>query len=413
MFQKRMMLLALVLMLALSACGRDREEESAAQSDAATTSEESVPEESAPEESVPEESGPEESTPEESAAETESANESVAESAPADDDESGAEETAAMPQGVLTVNDPADVLDSYRAAGTLISKSTFADGSVGEETMNFTVEYTGAENAYGGNRRSSIVSTLADGTTDLIELYEVDDAMATRFEDEWVSYGRDSLEATMMSARDLAIVPDAIDPAANGINYVGVEEINGMAAHHYVMTDALAFSTMIEDPLPEGQFEEFTYDVWIAVDGAYVVRFELVADISGATTTDDQLNEVTADQHYSWAYELTDINSAISIAWPEDAPQPGVVVMSGFEEGAFPIPDGGELTSAFPGFIEIGTSLTVDEAIDFYSTALQDLGWSFEGDFGFYTATKGDQSITLSASASEDGSGTNVMVFSN
>jgi hypothetical protein len=79
------------------------------------------------------------------------------------------------------------------------------------------------------------------------------------------------------------------------------------------------------------------------------------------------------------------------------------VTVPGFAENEFPVPVGAEKRINVFGQTEITTDLSEDEVFDFYAQTLSELGWSIEGNFGLYEATKDDLSFNMTTMTTDQG----------
>ena len=141
---------------------------------------------------------------------------------------------------------------------------------------------------------------------------------------------------------------------------VGEETVNGVKAKHYKYDESATGMKM---------FTKLTGDVWVAVDGEYVVKDEaqwegtLFGLLGGGSTTDVGTG--------SWTSEVTDINQPFEITPPQ-----------GCENAAESLPamaDATELTS-FGAMTTYKTSAKLAEVVKFYKDEMVKAGWKEEGD---------------------------------
>jgi hypothetical protein len=76
----------------------------------------------------------------------------------------------------------------------------------------------------------------------------------------------------------------------------------------------------------------------------------------------------------------------------------------------FPLPEGATATPLL-GMVEIRTPQPEADVAAFYRERLAELGWSFAGELGFYTASKEGEVINLTILADEVSGDTQVRVF--
>jgi hypothetical protein len=82
----------------------------------------------------------------------------------------------------------------------------------------------------------------------------------------------------------------------------------------------------------------------------------------------------------------------------------------GFVPNTFPLPEGARVTPRL-GMVEIRTDASDADTTAFYRTQLEALGWSFDGELGFYSAEKEGRRIRLTILPDELTGETVVRVF--
>jgi hypothetical protein len=82
----------------------------------------------------------------------------------------------------------------------------------------------------------------------------------------------------------------------------------------------------------------------------------------------------------------------------------------GFVPNTFPLPDATQVIPRL-GMLEIRTAESDSDVAAFYRARLSDLGWTFEGELGFYSAGKDGQQISLTILPDEVSGETVVRVF--
>jgi hypothetical protein len=184
-----------------------------------------------------------------------------------------------------------------------------------------------------------------------------------------------------------------------GANEAGAETVNNVETNHYTFDESAQGMSEIVDS---------TGELWVAVDGGYLVRYRLT------TTANADYFDVGIEGTLTWDYELTDVNQPLVIEIPEDCPPPllDVAVM----------PDAADVFQ-MPGSTSFTTASSVQEVAAFYEEQVAALGGQtansplitesstpFIGTsaMALYGFTLGDQSIMLIASS--DGSETNVQI---
>jgi hypothetical protein len=145
-------------------------------------------------------------------------------------------------------------------------------------------------------------------------------------------------------------------------------------------------------------------------DAGYVVKYLLQASLKDAQILDDNGNPVQVQQEVSASYLLSDLDSVAEIEWPADAQPPNTVTVPGFVPNTFPLPEGAKVTPRL-GMLELRTSEPDSDVATFYRTRLSELGWTFAGEQGFYSAEKEGQRISLTILPDEVSGETVVHVF--
>lgn len=291
---------------------------------------------------------------------------------------------------------PSAVLNGFRTRGDLSLATTFEDGTTEEETLTLEGAYTGADNAFGFNRFFLLQATRAEaGEPQVVAIYEVDNRVAAFFENTWRTADRSEAILSMAENpfdRPLEELRQALAEAEN----VGAETINDAETVHYRTSDPDIFLRVSGLERAEGQeIGSAQVDVWLATQNDFVIKYSIAATVNNVVDLDETGNQIRADQRIDWNFELYDMETDITIEIPEEAPEPGAVGVPGFGEGEFPLPVGAEVKINLFGQMEIITHLSEEEAADFYEKALAQLGWTLEGEFGLYEATKNNLHFNL------------------
>ncbi|MBI3959916.1 MAG: hypothetical protein HY328_13980 [Chloroflexi bacterium] len=301
---------------------------------------------------------------------------------------------------------PDAVLNSYRTRGQFLITTTRQDATTAVQEMALEGAFVRTDSAYGSDE-SFLMTIKEDESVESVAIYKIGEWVSARSqEDEWITVGRDNAGLfTAMSDLFTGFVDQFVleqDDAQN----LGEESVGGQPATHYRIDDIDIFQRMAQ-MVPDSQevIESVTMDVWVAKEGNYILKYSIQSEVSNVKETDASGAEVTVIQTVNWSYEIHDVNGDITIELPADAPQPGVVVIPGFAEGAFPLPEGGTLAANMIGMPEITSQLSQDELVQFYTDAFAALGWTFAGDFGFYEVKKGDVSFSMFIDVGENGKG--------
>jgi hypothetical protein len=231
---------------------------------------------------------------------------------------------------------------------------------------------------------------------------------AIRSDGQWATIARD---ANIPYADPDTVLSLPFVTRVNHGETVGREPIDGTETTHYRITDSAVFTSVMAGAISpdSGQVQAVTLEGWVA-DAGYVAKYALEAQFTGATTMDAQGNRVVADQAISAGYALSDIDRAPPITWPEDAQPPGTTDVPGFAPNTFPVPDGAQLYPKL-GLLEIVSAADQETVTAFYRDRLAALGWAMAGEFGFYTLTKDDKTLTLTILPDEAAALTVVRVF--
>jgi hypothetical protein len=133
------------------------------------------------------------------------------------------------------------------------------------------------------------------------------------------------------------------------------EKVNGVLCRHY---------TFDESNVGWGTFAHAEGEVWVAVEGDYVVRYTLQADGKTPVTGDEE-------GHIEWEYEVRDVNAPITIEPPAGCES---------AESDFPImPDATDMTT-MGGMVMYTSASSFDDVLAFYQEQMPANGWSDTGD---------------------------------
>ena len=133
------------------------------------------------------------------------------------------------------------------------------------------------------------------------------------------------------------------------------ERVNGVMCRHYKFD---------EKGLTWGTFARAEGEVWVAVEGDYVVKYMLQADGKDPVGGDDE-------GHIEWEYEVRDVNQPITIEPPAGCSA---------AESEFPImPDAADVTT-MSGMVMYTSASTFDQVQAFYQEQMPANGWDDTGD---------------------------------
>jgi hypothetical protein len=188
------------------------------------------------------------------------------------------------------------------------------------------------------------------------------------------------------------------------------EDVNGVKAWHYVLDEGY-FSEKYN------QYDDVTGDIWIAVDGGYVVKVDV--SLTG-TFSPNKFGDQPIDQGtIRYSYSLRDVNANFAIQLPgetasvensppsENTPVPEDTPSSdGQDEDVIlvrediPLPPDAKINNASGSNITATTQLSFEDAVEFFQTQLPAYGWTLQWEnhgSGIYNGgfVKGGESLTL------------------
>ncbi|MBN1312794.1 MAG: hypothetical protein JXB30_15375 [Anaerolineae bacterium] len=160
------------------------------------------------------------------------------------------------------------------------------------------------------------------------------------------------------------------------------EMVNGVMARHYRVTPVEAVLVGLSN---------YTVDIWLAVDGGYVVRETLSADGTLVTLGSGM-------GHIDWTYDLLDVNGPVDIQPPSGCEAP---IGSDFPK----MPDASEVNS-IASMLSYKTASPPADVVTFYQTQLPMEGWTAgeSSDFsGIYMLefSRGDEHVSITISATD------------
>ena len=223
----------------------------------------------------------------------------------------------------------------------------------------------------------------------------------------WISFPMGEEDAFSEGFFDPA---ETLDLPKKGRRSQEPETINGIPSHHYSFTE--------EDvPDEEFEFENLQGDIWIAVDGGYVVKYE----ISATGQTKGDMEDLFQAGSMNIRYELLEVNTDFTITLPEEAQNVQIPGMGSSAEGGagadLPVFDDAEEVTSIAGFLNYYTQSDIDTLVKFYREELDAQGWQEEADGAFIDETtallsfaKEGQTLMVTMSKEDDGR-TNVSVI--
>jgi len=188
--------------------------------------------------------------------------------------------------------------------------------------------------------------------------------------------------------------------AGKGRRSLFPQEVNGVQCYKYTFTEK-DFEGVV---LPAGEaVTRAQGEAYIAVDGGYVVKFVVDADVR-YTSPEELFEEGTL----TITFDIFDINQPITIEPPAEAKaQP-----AGRDD--IPMLPDADIDFSSPEFFSYHTATSPTDAAQFYETEMPKNGWTAEegnlifDDGAFLNYTKGDE--TASVVIGTDENGTSVLV---
>ena len=179
-----------------------------------------------------------------------------------------------------------------------------------------------------------------------------------------------------------------------GAEETGSETVNDVASTHYTF-DQRAFG-LTDD------FTKSTGELWIAVDGGYVVKY-LLTTVAGA----DYFGE-GIEGTQTWDYELTGANQPLVIELPADCP-------AGMIDAPL-MPDAANVVN-MPGVLSFDTASSPADVAAFYEQQLVALGWNIVGEPATTEATgllqfaRGSATVTVAITAEAGLTSVSIVMF--
>jgi hypothetical protein len=302
----------------------------------------------------------------------------------ANTDESASEEIEfTIGPGTFFLDDPRVGLDDLSSYTATLTRNF--DGSVAGEPQSWSETYVMLRDNTASASQLSYTSILGDESISAFYAEEGQNAYEKLGEEDCLT-SKTSVEPSSIERVD----PAGMLPVVLGGEEAGAEDVNGTSVNHY---------SFDEIALGKTGLEESSGGVWVAVDGGYVLKYELTTN--GGDTAFGEGIEGTL----TLTYVLTEINSTVLAALPEgcqlDVPllaDASDVIHSGY-------------------WLAFTTSASVADAMAFYQAQLPGLGWTLS--FGpatseqssFAEYTQGDQTIGVSISTGVESTEVNVVLY--
>ncbi len=265
----------------------------------------------------------------------------------------------------------ANTLKSYRATTTIDTSGT-ASGQPVQATTTIKAEYTSNPPA-----SHLSVSSTSNGqpTGTPFELYDVNSTEYVNYQGSWSTVPTGSASSSIDLLSGDAVLKNTCSAWTNA----GTTDVSGVKATEYKLNGNAALSCPgLKTSFGNGAtITKASGDVFLAVDGNYIVKMEITLEgtnlqlistaSNGTPTTMDKGTEAIT-------YVLSDVNQSFTIQLPaaaQKAANPSSALPSDI-----PAPADAKLTGNFGGYIILSTGDTVQQATDFYKSAMVKDGWT-------------------------------------
>jgi hypothetical protein len=240
-------------------------------------------------------------------------------------------------------------LDSYRSFLTMSFDGT-TEGSADQWTIEMEIEHVRDPFAQRFVMRGGAMSgtTLGEG----LESVQIGDQQYVVF-GEGQCLSSSAAEGDVMDT-EIFKPDDMLGGLSNARRVRPDERINGILCRHY---------TFDEKSLLLGDISRAEGEMWVAVDGDYVVKYVLEAEGKDPTSGDEGRIE--------WVYELRDVNAPITIEPPAGCQAAG---------SEFPIMADAADVTTMSGMVTYKSSSSFNDVLAFYQAEMKAAGWAESGD---------------------------------
>jgi hypothetical protein len=302
---------------------------------------------------------------------------------------------------------PSELLDSYRIAASYIITSVLPNGERRVESTQLQGAWRRTDGPFGYDAAYTLTN-ISGSRRQTIGVVAVGEAVAIQSDGAWSTIAREA--ALPYGDPDQLLSLPYITRINRGED-LGEETLAGVEVTHYRLTDPQTFAAAVADlaPVVPHSVRNVLLEGWVA-DAGYVVKYLLEAELDDARIFDETGGAVQAQQEVSAAYVLSDLDAVARIEWPADAQPPNTLSVPGFVPNTFPLPQDARVTPRL-GMVEIRTSASEAETAAFYRDQLGALGWTFDGELGFYRAESEGRAIRLTILPDDVSGETVVHVF--
>ncbi len=202
------------------------------------------------------------------------------------------------PANPVSINDGLGSLNSYQMTVTI--NSIGPDPAQSSTTTIETQRSKDQDASYTHIKMSAIDPTGGDPNNSDSNIYRIGNDQCSGSDQDWSWTSMAPNEAEML---DIITSMLGITPLIDTPTFVTQETMNDIPTNHFTFkVSGLGVSSGAQVNANQG-------DYWLAVDGQYIVKYNLVLE----TSTDPQTNVL----HEEISIELTQVNQPISIAFPQ------------------------------------------------------------------------------------------------
>jgi len=270
-------------------------------------------------------------------------------------------------------------LDSYRANFKMAVTDTAGGGA---EEWAYEMDMEVVRDPFA--QHMVIQGVAAEG---VFEMFQIGDQ-------RYISLGEGQCISTSAEgeAMDAAMFEpgDVIGGLSNARRVRPDQDVNGIRCRHYKFN---------ETALVWRGFSKAEGEVWMAVEGEYVVKYTLQAEGKDPASG--------KEGHLDWVYEIRDVNEPISIEPPAGC---------GAAESEYPImPDATDMTT-MQNMVTYTSASSLDDVLAFYKEQMPANGWSETGDSftseGTAMQSYTKEGVTVSLTLTEQDGKVSVLIMS-
>ncbi len=202
------------------------------------------------------------------------------------------------PASPVSINDGLGSLNSYQM--TVIFKSTGPDPAQSSTTTIETQHDKDLGASYTHLTMSVVDTSGSDPNNSDSNIYRIGNDQCSGSEEDWTWTSMPPNQAEMM---DIITNMLGFTPLIDTPTFVAQETMNGIPSNHFTFkVSGLGVSSGAQVNANQG-------DYWLAVDGQFIVKYNLVLETSTDPLTDVLHEEISID--------LTQVNQPIDISFPQ------------------------------------------------------------------------------------------------